>query len=628
MPRVHFNIPKIPVGGSDFHISKSPGGDNPKFDDAPPASDNFNPNQNPNAQHQSTQNILDGRQPPVQPGPDPASSQSRPLSDYVIPSPKKMSPDRDAMGLQTYKGRKFAELETGGVALVDVDADGTVRAKLMSERTPTGPILRRNEDTNRWSEQSPDTTTPAHQADARSSGAKDGVTYYRASQTQLNSYSDAARQIDEMHVPLMHRKNDPDSRLFVAAFDGTGSDGDAEITGRSNVAEIAEHYKLVTKDDKNIEVCYVEGPGTQSNPFKAVIDQATGKSYPDRLNRMYSQLQEKAQKWYDENPNIRISVSNIGFSRGAEQAAGFARMVDNEGIWVNGKSGERINLVKDKQVIQSVGLFDPVGTGTPYMHDRSQPDSVVSGLQINAKDERRDQFPVTNIITNTDSNSPFRVVEVNGSHTDIGGGYELNGLSTRSGNLMRRYLNGLTDVRLDALPEPPAADPSNVIHRSEEGLPAPIYTTKHYDKNQTRPSVPNTHGHFFHRNKPASLVEPWSGMEHKLEYLPVGARLSGRSDNLLESGRAAVGNLNARLDPNRQGADEADGKLSTYAAYAARRSGMERIDRMELNGSGENAEITVYDSRGEYVKFSVRDALADSEETMLRRIAEYDANPI
>jgi hypothetical protein len=552
-----------------------------------------------------------------------------------IPGPGidvKTLPGPDSDGLHRADGKLYAQVREGPAVEVKADEEGLFRT-LSSDGKPTGYYVERIDNSNSFSLL---TTRP-----------KDGVTYYKASAEHLKSYSDAGSQIDEMSVPLMHRKNDPDSRLFVVAFDGTGNDGDATVQGRSNVAEIAEQYKYEAVKDPNIAVSYIEGPGTQNNPIAKGIDQAIGKTYSERQEKMYADLQAQAQKWYKENPNIRISVANVGFSRGAEQAAGFSLLIHERGIIVKDGNGQDVNLVEKKQVIQAVALFDPVGTGVPHTKDRSQPDSVVSGLQIRAKDEKRDQFKDTASITNTEPNSPFRVVEVNGSHSDIGGGYTLNGLSIRSGDLMRQYLNGLTDVKLNMRHEP-NSDHLDAIHRSEEGLPKPIYTTKDYEKNQGRVSVSNgtsslfnslTNNYFSNRKKLAPSIEPLSGIEHKLTFLPIGAKLSEPSEKLLQSSRDAVKNLNQQLNPPPVGEhlDEPSSQISAFAAFVARQARMGEITRMELTPDATPPQITIYwrhkqgdaSTVEEKQSFDVRTALEDSENTHLRRIAEFDAsNPV
>ena len=185
--------------------------------------------------------------------------------------------------------------------------------------------------------------------------------------------------------------------------------------------------------------------------------------------------------WLKETPDAQIRVAGIGFSRGAEQAAGFARLLHERGIQdpegMRTTRDERGNvvieftkppLVPPGSIAQAVGLFDPVGTGEPRDHDRRLPPSVVSGFQITALHERRNLFQSTqHLDPGMTADGRFLNVGVAGAHSDIGGSYVLDGLAVRSGNLMIDYLNGLSEppfLRKQALP-PPERD---VIHRSEE----------------------------------------------------------------------------------------------------------------------------------------------------------------
>ena len=128
-------------------------------------------------------------------------------------------------------------------------------------------------------------------------------------------------------------------------------------------------------------------------------------------------------------------------------------------------------LVPPGQVAQSVGLFDPVGTGEPRNHDRRLPPSVISGFQITSQDERRGLFKGTDLIDQgLTPDGRFLGVMAPGCHSDIGGGYHRNGLSIRAGNLMTDYLNSLSDTPFLQKRAEPTAPGMNVIHRSEEGM--------------------------------------------------------------------------------------------------------------------------------------------------------------
>jgi len=211
---------------------------------------------------------------------------------------------------------------------------------------------------------------------------------------------------------------------------------------------------------------------------------------------MYFQFVTQAQAWLAGNPGADIRILSIGFSRGAEQAAGFTRLVEERGIqnpigahMRHDADGFIIGNVVYPQpplrepgtVVQTAGLFDPVGTGAPRQHDRRLAESVVSAFQITALGERRNLFQGTWI---TDSgmtaDGRFLNVSVAGTHSDIGGGYQRDGLAILAGNLMTDYINSQIrppPLEKRALPE----DPDRyVVHRSEEHFF--LYGTSVFDR--------------------------------------------------------------------------------------------------------------------------------------------------
>ncbi|SEM25548.1 Uncharacterized alpha/beta hydrolase domain [Pseudoxanthomonas sp. GM95] len=315
----------------------------------------------------------------------------------------------------------------------------------------------------------------------------DGVSHYPASAEDLATYSRANTALSQFQAPILIHAGNPNEKLFIAAFDGTGNDVFSDPEHATNVAGIRSQIKHLNRDGNDqIEVGYVIGPGTQKNALARTLDGADGHTYNERLEDMYRQFIEKASEWKAENPDAQIRVADVGFSRGAEQAAGFSRLVHERGIqdpdgavYKLGSHGEiksvaynKEPIVEPGQVAQAVGLFDPVGTGDPVKHqDRRLPPSVISGVQIIAEDERRGLFKSTHIIDpGQTSDGRLLGVTVAGAHSDIGGSYHRDGLATRSGNLMTDYVNALSDKPfLDKRAEP--SDPRlNVVHRSEEGM--------------------------------------------------------------------------------------------------------------------------------------------------------------
>lgn len=332
----------------------------------------------------------------------------------------------------------------------------------------------------------------------------DGVATHPASGEQLQAFDRASVQLAEFQAPVLLRRDSSD-RLFVAAFDGTGNSQRRDAPeNHTNVALI--HQQLEARIDADEQAMgwsalgtgYVEGVGTQGG-LDGTLDLIRGRTYEARLEEMYLQFVRQAKLWLDADPDADIRLASVGFSRGAEQAAGFTRLVEERGIQdptgvdvVRGRAGliERIvfkgpPLREPGSVVQAIGLFDPVGTGVPRDHDRRPASSVVSGFQLTAEHERRNLFQGTRVADmGATFDGRFLNVLVPGAHSDVGGGYLQNGLSIRSGNLMIDYLNGLSDrpfLAKRAEPEDPAL---NVIHRSEQHQV--FYRTSEFDRNGTR----------------------------------------------------------------------------------------------------------------------------------------------
>jgi hypothetical protein len=303
----------------------------------------------------------------------------------------------------------------------------------------------------------------------------------------MHLYKDASDALSNFKVPTLLHKGNPHEHLYVAAFDGTGNDKFKDPEHATNIALIDNQLsRMVQAGNDQVGEDYMPGPGTQSQPLVRILDGAIGFTHEKRVEAMYARFIEKAARWFREDPNASIRVADIGFSRGAEEAASFARLVHDRGIQdVTGAIYARDShgnithveytkppLVPPGKVAQVVGLFDPVGTGAPVNdYDRRLPPSVISGFQIFSKDEHRGLFKSDHIIDpGLSPDGRFLGVLVPGAHSDVGGGYLLNGLSIRSGNLMVDYLNALSDRPfLEKSPEP--LDPRlDVVHRSTEGL--------------------------------------------------------------------------------------------------------------------------------------------------------------
>lgn len=289
----------------------------------------------------------------------------------------------------------------------------------------------------------------------------DGVTRYAATPHDIDTYEMASRQLAAMRIPKLASPERPDQRLFFAYFDGTGNDAARKGEVKTNVALLYDQTEAALRDNNALGTFYLAGPGTQSNGAAALADGIKGHSYDERLDTMYVAFCKQAKRWLIEYPNAQISLAAIGFSRGAEQAAGFARLIAERGIRDPDQLQVKLDdaglvtklgwqsarmLVPGREIAQAQLLFDPVGTGTPWNRDRRPPPQVLTAFQITAEDDTRDQFKGSQIwdFGFTHRGRGFNAL-VGGSHSGVGGGYVEDGLARRSYNLAADYLNALTD---------------------------------------------------------------------------------------------------------------------------------------------------------------------------------------
>ncbi len=288
-------------------------------------------------------------------------------------------------------------------------------------------------------------------------------------------------------VPALFDSKNPHSRLFVACMDGTANDAIDDPEHETNVGQIADQlFKRREEGDTRIGLGYVQGPGTQHGLLRRTLDGIDGFTSEERAEQMYQMFIEQAREWKREDPNAQISLGGVGFSRGGDEIALLSRLVHERGIQdpsgavYTHDSHHQIKhvqytkppLVPPGQVAQAVALFDPVGTGNEIRNDdRRLPPSVISGFQLFAMDERRSLFKSDHVIDpGISADGRFAGMYVPGAHSDVGGGYHRDGLSTRAGNMMIDYLNRLSDQPLLHKSIEPDDPRLNVVHRSEEGM--------------------------------------------------------------------------------------------------------------------------------------------------------------
>ncbi|MFZ6734762.1 phospholipase effector Tle1 domain-containing protein [Undibacterium sp. Ji42W] len=310
-----------------------------------------------------------------------------------------------------------------------------------------------------------------------------GVDVKVATPEDLATYTRAQAQVDAFKVPAIYDSSDPHARVFIANFDGTGNDAINDPDHLTNIGILKKQLEDISRKNPHIYGYYLEGPGTQGGVM-GTVDGALGVTHSLRVETMYEKFEKKVNSWLREDPDAKISVINTGFSRGAESAAVFSRLVAERGVQdLQSKviqmppdgSGPAIvsytapPLRAGDSIPQTSVFFDPVGTGVQWLDDRRPAVTVLSAIQIKAKDEQRLQFPGTNLLPDgTSADGRFLSVTVAGAHSDIGGSYEKNGLSNRTFNMMSQFVNASLGGNLVKKLDIPTDPDMSVIHDSSQ----------------------------------------------------------------------------------------------------------------------------------------------------------------
>lgn len=324
------------------------------------------------------------------------------------------------------------------------------------------------------------------QDDVKWDGIRSDWVSHEPAASHLHIYADNRLTLKTFHEPVLLHSNDPHSHIYFASFDGSDNDKIHDPDHKTNIGLISNQLEVLEKEGNHkIGSGYVAGPGTQQDrPVTKLWDDMSGFSVDERAEQMYKLMIEKAWTWKTKDPDAVISIASISFSRGGESNAIFTRLVEERGIqdmsgavYTKGKHGEiehveytKPPLVPPHQVAQAVAMLDPVGTGQAMGEDRRLPPSVISGIQLIALDEHRTLFQSDHVIDpGLTPDGRFAGLYVPGAHSDVGGGYFRDGLSSRSGNFVIDYLNGLSDKPILKNLEESTNPRLNVIHHSVEG---------------------------------------------------------------------------------------------------------------------------------------------------------------
>jgi len=227
------------------------------------------------------------------------------------------------------------------------------------------------------------------------------------------------------------------SRNLIFCFDGTGKEpADATQSERkdSNISNVLKLHLLFGGDLRNLDSndrqflwqqgrfpdrqisLYYSGVGTYGSKIKRLFNAAL--AYKD-VGRIIREARSDLEQRYETGDRIFV----FGFSRGAAIARKFASVIGREA---------------PKRKVHFLGVFDTVASiGMPDLGTSEQPasdvifenrqmaPSVRQALHLCSMDDKRRVFQPT--LFNRDP----RIDEIwfAGAHSDVGGGYELDGLS-------------------------------------------------------------------------------------------------------------------------------------------------------------------------------------------------------
>ena len=314
--------------------------------------------------------------------------------------------------------------------------------------------------------------------------------------TQLHTKVDEARALK---LPQLHDANDPHSRMFVMALDGTQNDAINNPKHMTNIGLVVGKLNAATSLAHGVAGGYEPGVGNEKF-ITGIVDGAIGYTVQQQASNAYDKFVKQANLWHREDPDVKISLAGIGFSRGASALLIASNMVHEKGIPdlasvvkktvvnpVTGQSHTETSysryIVLPGQVPQALILNDQVATGRAEDMDRRVAPSVVSVVQLQAENEHRAPFPFYSAEDPIKLDPRIYTIKIAGSHSDIGGAYLLNGISSVTRQINEILLNKLGANIPESTPE---TDPKKyVIHDSEylwgdrhAGSPTPPVETR------------------------------------------------------------------------------------------------------------------------------------------------------
>ncbi len=153
---------------------------------------------------------------------------------------------------------------------------------------------------------------------------------------ELEQYSTAREeienQIEELDTSDNYDPGDPQQRLFFASFDGTRND--RENPDPEYIHTNPDLMEDTIKESDTVSKEYTAGVGTDKNNtwLENAWQSATGNGCEDIAEKMYQKFGKQVETWHEEDPDIEVHVSSVGFSRGDGSQRHFVNLVYERGV--------------------------------------------------------------------------------------------------------------------------------------------------------------------------------------------------------------------------------------------------------------------------------------------------------
>jgi Ca2+-binding RTX toxin-like protein len=256
-----------------------------------------------------------------------------------------------------------------------------------------------------------------------------------ASEAEKEQYRIAVDFFETLQLPDVITGS-TSQKVFVVNFDGTGNNQYTNPGEASNVALLDSALEAVedAKSDSSFVNTYQIGVGTEGSA--QALQQALALGAKARVQDAIDVLRMQYAQWLADSAGQPFEpyILVTGFSRGSAEARLFMNVIDQYGIPALNDPGVDLvynaatSLKPPGSVHMSALLYDTVGTG--MTGNFNIPDTVDSVVHFTSQDERRVFFPLMSIESGP-GEATNRLIEVQlpGVHSDIGGGYSVNGVS-------------------------------------------------------------------------------------------------------------------------------------------------------------------------------------------------------